>query len=126
MIGQTDQSSVASPPAARAEGWLNYSPVNSTPDELLDPAGGVRAHWNGFLSSLAALGPSELACRWAEVQDLIRENGVTYNVYGDPRGMNRPWQPDAIPLVIAAGEAETLARGLTQRARLLETLMRDF
>ena len=28
---------------------------------------------------------------------LIRDNGVTYNVYGDPRGMHRPWEPDPMP-----------------------------
>ena len=39
----------------------------------------------------------------AKRQQLIRENGVTYNVYGDPRGMDRPWQLDPIPLLIAAG-----------------------
>ena len=34
----------------------------------------------------------------------IRENGVTYNVYGDPLGMNRPWNLDAIPLLIPPAE----------------------
>jgi hypothetical protein len=25
---------------------------------------------------------------------LVHEHGITYNVYGDPRGMERPWQLD--------------------------------
>ena len=37
---------------------------------------------------------------------LIRENGVTYNVYGDPQGIDRPWQLDLIPLLISAGRVE--------------------
>ncbi|MFO0823840.1 MAG: hypothetical protein U0792_12110 [Gemmataceae bacterium] len=36
-----------------------------------------------------------------EAQHLIRENGVTYNVYGDPRGISRPWQLDPVPLLIS-------------------------
>ena len=47
------------------------------------------------------LGNDEVRRRWEESQDLIRQNGVTYNVYGDPRGMNRPWQLDPIPLLIS-------------------------
>ena len=52
-------------------------------------------------------GAEEIKRRWEEAQDLIRENGVTYNVYGDPRGMDRPWQLDPIPLLIAPAECGT-------------------
>ena len=45
----------------------------------------------------------ELTRRWEDARQLIRENGVTYNVYGDPRGLDRPWQLDPIPLLISAG-----------------------
>ncbi len=29
---------------------------------------------------------------WQEARHLIREYGVTYNVYGDPHGTERPWE----------------------------------
>jgi uncharacterized circularly permuted ATP-grasp superfamily protein/uncharacterized alpha-E superfamily protein len=105
--------------------WLNYSPAGETPDELYDSQGSVRSHWKRFYAALETLGAPALSRRWVEAQDLIRENGVTYNVYGDPRGLNRPWQLDPIPLLIAAEEAEILERGLLQRGRLLEALMLD-
>src|SRR5436190_14214105 len=105
--------------------WLDYSPAGQTHDELYDSQGSVRSHWITFRNSLETLGAAELSRRWVEAQDLIRENGVTYNVYGDPRGMNRPWQLDPIPLLIAAEEAEILECGLIQRGRLLEALMLD-
>src|SRR5690348_2303375 len=113
MIAQSQQS------------WLNYSPAGETPDELFDSHGSVRSHWKRFYAALETLGAAELSRRWVEAQDLIRENGVTYNVYGDPRGLNRPWQLDPIPFLIAAEEAEILERGLLQRGRLLEALMLD-
>jgi uncharacterized circularly permuted ATP-grasp superfamily protein/uncharacterized alpha-E superfamily protein len=125
MIGQSDQAtSPALPPANRA-GWLDYLPQPEIPDELFDPAAGVRPHWSVFLESLKGLGAAELTRRWTEAQHLIRENGVTYNVYGDPRGLNRPWQLDPIPLLIASDEAQALERGMIQRGRLLEALMAD-
>ncbi|MDZ7606926.1 MAG: hypothetical protein U5K79_15355 [Cyclobacteriaceae bacterium] len=35
------------------------------------------------------------------VANQLRENGVTYNIYGDPAGMNRPWMLDPVPVVQA-------------------------
>ena len=46
-------------------------------------------------------------------------------MYGDPRGMDRPWVLDPIPLVLAADEWAKLARGLDQRARVLNALLAD-
>ena len=56
---------------------------------------------------------------------LVHEQGITYNVYGDPRGMERPWQVDPIPLVIAPEEWRTLEAGLIQRATLLNQILAD-
>jgi uncharacterized circularly permuted ATP-grasp superfamily protein/uncharacterized alpha-E superfamily protein len=125
MIGQTDQAASTTVPPANRAGWLEYLPHPEIPDELFDPAAGVRSHWNVLLESLKGLGAAELTRRWTEAQHLIRDNGVTYNVYGDPRGMNRPWQLDPIPLLIASDEAQSLERGMIQRGRLLEALMAD-
>jgi uncharacterized circularly permuted ATP-grasp superfamily protein/uncharacterized alpha-E superfamily protein len=94
-------------------------------DEATDHTGIPRPHWLKLFDSLAHLGPVELSRRWREARDLIRTNGVTYNVYGDPHGIARPWQLDPIPLVISSAEAATLERGLVQRARLLELLLAD-
>ncbi len=84
-----------------------------------------RAHWHLFFRSVAELGMPELSRRWREAQHIIRENGVTYNVYGDPRGTTRPWQLDPIPLLISPSDAEFLEGALIQRARLLELVLDD-
>ncbi len=63
--------------------------------------------------------------RWHEAKHLIRENGVTYNVYGDPQGMDRPWELDPIPLLISPNDAASLESGLVQRANLLDLILAD-
>ena len=73
----------------------------------------------------SALGGEELARRWKTARQRIRENGVTYNVYGDPLGMDRPWSLDAIPLLIPPAEWSQLEAGLIQRARLLNQILAD-
>src|SRR3954453_8803549 len=95
------------PPAADLP---RYDPPAGGFDEAA-AAGSPRPHWRPFLGALAALGPGEVARRWRDARPLIRENGVTYNVYGDPRGMSRPWPLDPVPLLIAPGDAAALEAG---------------
>jgi uncharacterized circularly permuted ATP-grasp superfamily protein/uncharacterized alpha-E superfamily protein len=84
-----------------------------------------RAHWAHLMDWLQAIGPEELGHRWTRAERRIRENGVTYNVYGDPLGANRPWQIDVIPLLIPADEWRFIEAGVIQRAQLLNLLLED-
>jgi len=56
---------------------------------------------------------------------LLKENGVTYNIYGDPNGMNRPWKLDNIPFLISKEEWISIESGLAQRAQLLNLILED-
>ena len=85
----------------------------------------LRPHWETFVSQLDRLGAPELARRWEQGRRLIHENGVTYNVYGDPRGMDRPWELDSIPFLISADDWAALEPALAQRARVLNMLLAD-
>src|SRR5260370_9991372 len=109
------------PPPAPTDGgeaWLGSARRAGTQDGVFDDRGEVRPHWHAFLDSLKELGLAKLTHRWGEARLLIRENGVTYNVYGDPRGMERPWQLDPIPALIPPAEADVLEAGLVPRGRL--------
>jgi uncharacterized circularly permuted ATP-grasp superfamily protein/uncharacterized alpha-E superfamily protein len=116
---------VAEPEAGRERAQLEYEALPGLHDEMLESAGKVRAHWEPVVRSLQALGPAELARRWEIGRRLIHENGVTYNVYGDPRGMDRPWELDPIPLVLSAAEWDAVRAALAQRARLLDAILGD-
>ncbi len=94
-------------------------------DETVWFNGDLRPHWRPFFEQIDAIGLPELRRRWEEAKHLIHENGVTYNVYGDPRGMVRPWELDPIPLLVAPEDFNAVERGLIQRARLLELVLDD-
>src|SRR5271154_6359577 len=102
-----------------------YSPAGGIYDEMVSAPGVFRPQWDAYISALSGLGGEELARRWQAARQRIRENGVTYNVYGDPLGMHRPWSLDAIPILISAGEWRNLEAGLIQRARLLNWILAD-
>ena len=99
-----------------------HSPAGAYEEAFAAP-GVPRPHWERVVQRLDSLGVEELTRRWEQARRLIRENGVTYNVYGDPQGMHRPWELDAVPLVIAPEEWERLAAALAQRVQLLNALL---
>ena len=77
------------------------------------------------MRALNDMGGGELQRRREEAWRLIRENDVTYNIYGDPGGMGRPWQLDLVPFLIESEEWRTIEAGLMQRAELLNLLLVD-
>ncbi len=60
-----------------------------------------------------------------DVRQLLREHGVTYNVYADGASAERTWELDMVPLVIDAAEWADLEAGLIQRVRLLNLVLAD-
>jgi uncharacterized circularly permuted ATP-grasp superfamily protein/uncharacterized alpha-E superfamily protein len=94
-------------------------------NEMRGPDGAVRAHWEVLDRALNAFGPGEMWRRWEQARQLIRQHGVTFNVYGDARGLDRPWPLDPVPVVLAPDEFAALADGLAQRATLLDRLLAD-
>lgn len=102
-----------------------YAPLAGTVDELIGRDGAMHAHWQPIIRGFSELGPDTRRRRWELARRLIRENGITYNIYGDPEGLNRPWALDFMPLAISAEEWRGIEAGLKQRARLLDAVARD-
>jgi uncharacterized circularly permuted ATP-grasp superfamily protein/uncharacterized alpha-E superfamily protein len=94
-------------------------------DELSADGVNPRAHWAHLMESLRAIGPEELGRRCLRAERRIRENGITYNIYSDPLGANRPWEIDIVPFLIAADEWRYIEQGIIQRARLLSLILED-
>ena len=94
-------------------------------DEMVTGKGQVRAHWQKLMGRLSPLDPIALEDRRDEAVQLLRQHGVTYAVYGDPQGGERPWPLDLIPFVIPAEEWRTIESGVIQRARLLNAVLAD-
>jgi uncharacterized circularly permuted ATP-grasp superfamily protein/uncharacterized alpha-E superfamily protein len=95
-------------------------------DELTDSTGGMRAHWRPLIDRLRADETPDAVRRSLELtRRLIVENGVTYNVYADPQGADRPWALDPLPFVLPAAEWQAIEAGVAQRAKMLNALLAD-
>src|SRR5690349_3275638 len=113
--------------SARSAGCLaTYVADGRRYDELLDERGSVRQHWRPLIDKVAAEDGTGAGRRGLELtRRLIIENGVTYNVYADPQGADRPWGLDPLPLVLTAKEWSEIEAGVAQRAQVLDALMAD-
>src|ERR1700677_2927997 len=87
-------------------------------DEMSADGVKPRPQWAHLMESLRAIGPDELGRRWGRAERRIRENGVAYNIYGDPLGANRPWKIDVVPFLIPADEWRFIEAGIIPRADL--------
>jgi len=94
-------------------------------DEMLTAKGEVRPHWEKFLNHLDAVAPEEMRRRLEFSEQRIQENGVTYNVYADPNGADRPWTLDPLPLIIPPDEWAEVSAAVAQRATLLNAILAD-
>ena len=85
----------------------------------------LSAPWRQFFEHLGDDGPARLDQRAASLERQIRDNGVTYNVYADENGPQRPWALDLFPLIVDPDNWRQLEAGIVQRMRLLEQVMAD-
>lgn len=111
--------------AALARLLAAYRPVAGSHDELLDGDGRPRAHWRPFLNDLAALGDAGLDRAISAADRHLSDNGVVYRVYEGADGRERPWPLSHLPMVMPAADWAELARGVAQRAALMEAVLAD-
>lgn len=94
-------------------------------DEMYATENKALPYWERFMTALESMGSEKLELRRKEAQRLLRENGVTYNVYGDSQNLTRPWRLDPVPLLISSEEWQEIETGLKQRAELLNLILKD-
>ena len=94
-------------------------------DEVIDLNGKIKPYWQGIFDTLESIGLEELEFRNQEIIKKLRENGVTYNVYDSAKESDRAWKLDPIPFLLHESEWESIEKGLKQRARLLDLILKD-
>ena len=81
--------------------------------------------WRTFFEQLGSIGLDDLDRRTHTLARQVRDNGITYNVYANEGGPQRPWALDLFPLILTPESWQQIESGVQQRARLLERVMAD-
>ncbi len=98
-------------------------PARPTPGA--DPAPELAPHWARFFDQIGPLTPSDLNAKASRLERQLRDNGVTYNVYADAGGPQRPWSLDLFPFIVTPQSWQKIEAGVRQRVRLLEHVLDD-
>lgn len=112
-------------PLARDALLGGYRPLPGIYDEMVDAAGCLRPHWAPFVDRLSVEPQGALAQRFAAADRHLKESGVFYRVYDDPKAGERPWPLSHVPLLISPEDWAVIAAGVVQRARVMEALLAD-
>ncbi|SHJ38381.1 Uncharacterized conserved protein, circularly permuted ATPgrasp superfamily [Maribacter aquivivus] len=105
--------------------WFNNYDTQKGNDEMYSLNNGMKPYWNKLLTEFDTLGITGLTARQKDIDWLLSENGVTYNVYNDPKGLHRPWNLNVVPFMLHQDEWTKVEAGLKQRAELLNLVLKD-
>ncbi|VTS06641.1 circularly permuted type 2 ATP-grasp protein [Tuwongella immobilis] len=109
--------------ATRTSLFRNYSMVGF--DEMFDQFGQTRPHYFPMLEQLEQLGRSSLEEQARLADNMMRQQGITFTVYGRSQGVDRIIPFDPIPRIIPHDEWAMIEAGLKQRVHALNLFVHD-
>src|SRR5437660_1157457 len=81
-------------------------------DEMFEANGQPRPHYRKLYQRICAMSAEDYQRR-VQLADLTLVNqGITFVVYGDEKGTEKPWPFDLIPRIVPADDWEHIERGL--------------
>lgn len=102
-----------------------YPPSGPHFDEMLEAPFRPRAHWQRLFDHLVRTPSPRMRSTLQSVERQVYENGITYNVYADPQGAERPWELDVLPFILSPEEWAGIEAAIIQRATLLNHILAD-
>jgi len=106
-------------------GLLNDCRIPGHFDEMFDDDGQPRPHCARLCERLGEMSPNDFVSRRHLAELSLVHQGVTFTVYGDERGIEKPWPFDLAPRVVPGAEWDRLERGLKQRLTALNLFLYD-
>ena len=94
-------------------------------DEMFAAPATPRGHYAAMHHRLGEMGADELERRHRAADLMMRQQGITFTVYGRDQGVEQIIPFDPVPRLVAADEWATIERGLTQRVRALNLFIHD-
>ena len=94
-------------------------------DEMFESPGVPRAHYLPVAERLASLGAPAFARRVRMADVTFRNQGITFTVYNDERGVEKIFPFDLVPRIVPADEWDLIERGLVQRITALNMFCQD-
>ena len=119
------KSKAASPEAHDPLLWDGYTPHEKAWDELFAGAKSAHEHCQALVNWLGQLAVDEFQERRQNADLVFINQGITFSVYSDRRGVEKIFPFDLIPRPVAASEWQPLEAGLLQRIKAINLFLYD-
>ena len=103
----------------------NYEQYPNTWDEMFEDSGKVRAIYSDFGKFLSETKLDSLNQMKEFSNQFFKNQGVTFTVYHDNKGVERIFPFDIIPRIINSNEWEIIEKGIIQRITALNLFLKD-
>lgn len=87
--------------------------------------GSIRNHYDRLVTSFSQLDLEALQQKDLLAGELFMNQGITFTVYSDNKGIERIFPFDIIPRIITGREWDTVERGIKQRLKALNLFLKD-
>jgi uncharacterized circularly permuted ATP-grasp superfamily protein/uncharacterized alpha-E superfamily protein len=111
--------------AASCDPAAGYAPIAGDYDEMVDPQGGIRPHWQAFAEGFSHFDPAGQGDRAHRLRRQVRENGIAQDLFSHSAAQDEPWKIDLVPLIFSPEEWHGLEAAIIQRARLFSRILDD-
>jgi uncharacterized circularly permuted ATP-grasp superfamily protein len=105
--------------------WSNYSLHPTAWDELFSQQDAAHSHCCPLVDWLGKLAIGDFQDRRHNADLVFINQGVTFSVYADRRGVEKIFPFDLIPRPVAGREWDTLEDGLLQRIKAINLFLHD-
>jgi uncharacterized circularly permuted ATP-grasp superfamily protein len=105
--------------------FAGYRPHATAWDELFVAPPRPHNHCQPLVDHLSRLGTSEFLAKRGSADLVFINQGITFSVYSDRRGVEKIFPFDLIPRPVAATEWAVLEAGLVQRIRAINLFLHD-
>jgi len=102
----------------------NYIPYSGFWDEM-QSADGLRKPYSTLLDVLSRLQLTDLHDKEALANKLFINQGITFTVYSDNKGIERIFPFDILPRIITSSEWKSVEEGIKQRLKALNLFLND-
>lgn len=104
--------------------WSNYT-TDGFYDEAFVGDGEPRQSAQPLINRIESLTQRSILRRQKAAEAALREEGITFTVYGEDKGTERIFPFDIIPRIIESGDWDRLEAGLKQRIEALNLFLDD-
>ncbi|QGW27254.1 circularly permuted type 2 ATP-grasp protein [Phnomibacter ginsenosidimutans] len=104
---------------------MSNMPANQVIWDEMFASEGVRARYKQVYEALQQMSWDDLRAKDLQAADFFMNQGITFTVYSDNKGIERIFPFDIIPRIITGKEWDHVEKGIQQRLKALNMFLKD-